>query len=338
MQDSCQLPLQRWPGPPPEKDLILSDSNHDNGHVTTALLLAAGTGSRLYPLTQSMPKCLTMVNGASILERLIICLNQHGFKRLVVVTGHLEHCIREFLGTQAGGMTVEYIPSPLYETTNNIYSLWMARERINEAFLLVESDLVFDVSLLDDMRYPDRIAVARMQPWMNGSTVTVNQFKQVKAFQSGTVGLSNEIRYKTVNIYSFSRSSWRAIAEGLDQHISAGRVHDYYETVLADMATDGSLSLQTVSFDGKPWYEIDTIADLSEAEKLFSADTYGTTIRDNITPQTLFQQTRSRQAGTITRPLSGVWSVPQPNSSTMKLIHGSAVQENGESSEKSNRN
>ena len=292
----------------------LNDSNHDNGRVTTALLLAAGTGSRLYPLTQSMPKCLTMVNGVSILEQLVVCLNQHGFKRLVVVTGHLEHCIREFLGTQAGSMTVEYIFSPLYESTNNIYSLWMARERIHEPFLLVESDLVFDGSLLDDMCYPDRIAVARMQPWMNGSTVTVNQFKQVKAFQSGTASLSNEIRYKTVNIYSFSRSSWRAIAKRLDQHISAGRVHDYYETVFADMAADGGLSLQTVSFDSKPWYEIDTIADLAAAEKLFSTDGSETTIRDNITPQTfgisrpLFQPTRSRQAKTITRPLSGVVS------------------------------
>ncbi len=318
----------------------LNDSNHDNGRVTTALLLAAGTGSRLYPLTQSMPKCLTMVNGAPILKRLVMCLNQHGFKRLIVVTGHLKHCIREFLGTQAGSMTVEYIFSPLYETTNNIYSLWMARERIHEPFLLVESDLVFDGSLLDDMRYPDRIAVARMQPWMNGSTVTVNQFKQVKAFQSGTASLSNELRYKTVNIYSFSRSPWLAIAKRLDQYISAGRVHDYYETVFADMVADGGLSLQTVSFDSKPWYEIDTLADLAEAEKLFSADPYTTTVRDNITPQTfrisrkLFQRTRSRQAETMTRSLSGVRSGPQPNSSNMKLNHGAALQENEKSPQK----
>ena len=168
-----------------DKDISLNDSNHDNERVTTALLLAAGMGSRLYPLTQIEPKCHTMVNGTSILERLVICLNQHGFKRLVVVTGHLEHCIREFLGTQTDGISVEYIFNPLYETTNNIYSLWMARERIHESFLLVESDLIFDESLLDDMCYPDRIAVARMQPWMNGSTVTVNTSRQVKRFQSG---------------------------------------------------------------------------------------------------------------------------------------------------------
>ncbi len=312
-------------------------NNNKNELVTTALLLAAGTGSRLYPLTQNMPKCLTLVNKISILERLASCLNQHGFKRLVVVTGHLEHCIREFLGTRTGNMTVEYIFSPPYETTNNIYSLWMARERIHEPFLLIESDLVFDGYLLNDMRYPDRIAVARMQPWMNGSTVTIDKFKQVNAFQSAAAGLSDETRYKTVNIYSFSKFQWLAIAKRLDQYISAGRVHDYYETVFADMVANGALSLQAVSFDGKPWYEIDTITDLAEAEKLFSADTYETTIRDNITPSTfgiskpLFQQARSRRAEMITHTLSGVRPEPLPNSFEMNPIHGSAFQEKKES-------
>jgi len=257
--------------------------NRDNVAVTTALLLAAGKGSRLYPLTHNTPKCLTMVHGASILERLVINLSEQGFKRLVVVTGYQEKYIRAFLGTRACGMTIDYIFSPRYATTNNIYSLWMARAIINEPFLLVESDLVFDVSLLDDMRCPGRVAVACMQPWMNGSTVTADQSHHVKKFQNGIAGTFDEIRYKTVNIYSFSLSSWHGIIERLDRYISAGRVNNYYETVFAEMVADGSLSLKTVSFDGKPWYEIDTVEDLAEAEKLFSADTYKTKIPSNIT-------------------------------------------------------
>jgi len=285
----------------------LNYSCYNNDPVTTALLLAAGTGSRLYPLTQNMPKCLTMVNGMPILERLVSCLNQQGFKRLVVVTGHLGNRIRDFLGMQAGGMTIDYIFSPLYETTNNIYSLWMAREIIQEPFLLVESDLVFDVSLLDNMLYPDKIAIARMQPWMNGSTVTVNQFQQVKAFGNGTARPSHETRYKTVNIYSLSLSSWHRIAVRLDRFISAGRVNDYYETVFAEMVADGSLSLQTVSFDNKPWHEIDTVVDLAKAERIFTADRYEITAPCDITLQTvgisrrISQRSRDREMdlGTI---------------------------------------
>ena len=252
----------------------MKHSSQHKEHVTTALLLAAGIGSRLYPLTQNEPKCLTIVNGMSILERLLSSLNQHGFKRLVVVTGHQENHIRDFLGNQVGDITIDYIFSPLYKTTNNIYSLWMAREVINEPFLLLESDLVFDESLLDAMLYPDRIAVAKMQPWMDGTCVTINQSQQVKAFWAGNAYSFGDIKYKTVNIYSISLTSWHCIVKKLDQHISEGKVNDYYETVFAEMIADGSLFFKIVSFDGKPWYEIDTIEDLAEAEKLFSSDNY----------------------------------------------------------------
>ena len=256
------------------KDINLMHHYSCNERVTTALLLAAGIGSRLYPLTRNEPKCLTIVNAMSILERLIHSLNQHGFKRLVVVTGYLENRIREYLGNQVGDIEIEYIFSPLYETTNNIYSLWMAREIINEPFLLLESDLVFDESLLDAMLYPDRIAVAKVQPWMNGSCVTINESRMVKTFLAYNANSFGEIKYKTVNIYSISLTSWDCIVKRLDQHISDGKVNDYYEAVFSEMIADGSLSLKIVSFDGKPWYEIDTIEDLAKAEKLFLSDHY----------------------------------------------------------------
>ena len=171
-------------------------------------------------------------------------------------------------------MTIEYVYSPLYRTTNNIYSLWMARNIINEPFVLVESDLVFDVSQLDNMIFPDRMAVASMAPWMNGTSVLINQFNIVKNFVNGNSNQLDEIRYKTVNIYSFSLSTWHAIIERLNEYIADNNVNCYYETVFGEMVEDGKLSLQTVLFDNKLWYEIDTIEDLVEAEKLFPAEIY----------------------------------------------------------------
>jgi choline kinase len=240
--------------------------------VTTAVLLAAGKGSRLYPLTQNAPKCLTIVNGMSILERLIFNLKLHGFKRLIVVTGYLENHIREFLDDQAKGLKIDYVFSPPYETTNNIYSLWMARKAIKESFLLLESDLVFDETLLEDMLHPNKIAIARKRPWMNGTCVTINKYRQVKEFLGGDADSSGEIKYKTVNIYSISLNSWRRIVKTLDKRISEGKVNGYYETVFAEMVADGSLSFESVSFDDKPWYEIDTMEDLENAEKQFITD------------------------------------------------------------------
>jgi len=248
---------------------MVKTNTHINQNVTTALLLAAGTGSRLYPLTKSEPKCMTTVNGKSILERIISSLNHHGFKRLVIVTGHLEDCIRNCLGDHSYDMKIEYIFSPSYKTTNNIYSLWMARKAVKEPFLLLESDLIYDESLLDDMLLPDRIAVAKMQPWMNGTCVTIHHSGGVKAFIAGDIESYGEDKYKTVNIYSFSLNSWRGIVKRLNKQISDGKVNDYYETVFAFMVAADSLSLKEVSFDNKPWYEIDTLGDLDEAEKLF---------------------------------------------------------------------
>jgi len=239
------------------------------GPITTALLLAAGTGSRLCPLTKTSPKCLTEVGGLPILERLVNNLAEHGIERLVVVIGHLGDCIRDFLNDKAGDMRVDYITSPKYLTTNNIYSLWLAREQIREPFLLVESDLVFEASMLEDMLHPDKIAISRIRPWMKGSTVMVGPGRRVSTFHVGSGGENDAARYKTVNIYSLSTQTWRKVVARLNSYISDGRVGEYYEAVFAEMVADGTLSFEAVYFDPDRWYEVDTVNDLVEAKLLF---------------------------------------------------------------------
>jgi NDP-sugar pyrophosphorylase family protein len=238
-----------------------------NEQVSTALLLAAGTGSRLAPLTDYMPKCLVPVNEISILQRLIDSLQEHNFKRLVIVLGHQADRIREFLGSRAGGMDIEYIMSPLYKTTNNIYSLWLSRNVIDEPFLLLESDLIFDSAMLNDMLHPDRIAVAKIKPWMDGTTVTINDRQKIGAFYDGDHQCVDE-HFKTVNIYSLSRKTWYLVQEKLERQINAQKLNGYYETVFAELVKEGSLALTPVFFDSRRWYEIDNIVDLRAAEKM----------------------------------------------------------------------
>ena len=149
--------------------------------VRTALLLAAGLGSRLEPLTDTMPKCLVEVTGVPILERLVRALDAHGIERLVIFTGYRAEMIRDYLGESFAGIAVEYIESPLFATTNTLYSLWLARQAIDEPVLLVESDVVFDKPLLAPLLVPDRIAVSAQLPWMSGPTVTVDAAGRVNA-------------------------------------------------------------------------------------------------------------------------------------------------------------
>ena len=249
--------------------------HHDekrNDQVTTALLLAAGSGCRLRPVTDDQPKCLTEIDGIPILERLIDCLSQQGFERLVVVVGYLEHRIREFLGERRNGLSIKYVVNPQYLTTNNIYSLWLAREAVQESFLLIESDLLFESALLRDLQQPNKIAVSALQPWMDGSTVAIDDLLHVREFQLGDENDSNGLRYKTVNICSLSHQSWRQVVGRLQRYVAAGRVNEFYERVFAEMVADGSLDFEAVFFDPASWHEIDTLADLRKAERFYNPD------------------------------------------------------------------
>lgn len=206
-----------------------------------------------------------------MLGRLIDNLRLQGIKRLVVVTGYLDHCVREFLQNNAADLQVDYVFNPVYKTTNNIYSLWLARKIIDEPFILIESDLVFEASLLEAMLTPDKIAISNILPWMNGTVVEINNEKAVTAFHVGH-NVNDAHRYKTVNIYSLSLQSWHRAVERLDRFIADGRVCEYYETAFADMVADSTLAFDAVFFDENKWYEIDTMLDLQQAELMFPGD------------------------------------------------------------------
>ena len=240
-----------------------------DGLITTALLLAAGAGTRLQPLTDGYPKCLTEVRGVPILGRLVSCLLAQGFTRLVVVVGYRDEQIRDYLESHAYGLTVQFVDCRKYATTNNIYSLWRAREYIREPFVLIESDLVFDSDLLGLMRVRDRIAIARPQSSLLGTTVSIDEFGRVTAFRVGADPCEPGLGHKTVNVYSLSKATWQEVGRRLDRRIAAGNVHDYYEVVFAEMVADGSLTLQSVRFDEGRWCEIDTLEDLRAAERIF---------------------------------------------------------------------
>jgi choline kinase len=247
-------------------------TNHPQ--IRTALLLAAGLGSRLAPLTDKVPKCLVAMSGVPILERLVRSLDNHGFERLVIVTGYKAGAIRDYLGQRFGGIAVEYLASPLFETTNNIYSLWLARQLIDEPFLLVESDVVFDEQLLEPLLQPGSIAVSRQLPWMGGTTVTLDAGGNVDAFYPPPPGVYGEHcrdanHFMAVNICSLARETWGAVCERLDRYVAAGRTGFFYESVFEELAAEGAMSPKAVIFPAERWYEIDTPADLAAAELMF---------------------------------------------------------------------
>ena len=110
-----------------------------------AVILAAGTASRLRPLTEHTPKCLLKIGERSLLQRSIDAIIAAGVRNFVIVTGYLHEQIEQFISEQYGdSISVEFIHNDVYDSTNNIYSLWLACPAVDgQQFLLLDSDLVY---------------------------------------------------------------------------------------------------------------------------------------------------------------------------------------------------
>ena len=114
-----------------------------------AVILAAGTASRLRPLTDNCPKCLLKIGDRCFLQRSFDGLIQNGIKEFVVVTGYLHEQIEEFLGTHYKDLSITYIYNERYASTNNIYSLWLARPEVEgQEMLLLDSDILYDPQIV----------------------------------------------------------------------------------------------------------------------------------------------------------------------------------------------
>jgi len=239
--------------------------------VRTAVLLAAGSGDRLGQLTWDRPKCLVAVDGTPILQRLVQTLDEYGIERLVVVAGYKAQMISDYLGESFGDIAVEYVVSRRFSTTNTMYSLWLTRDRVDEATLLIESDVVFDGELLEPLLRPDRIAVSRQLPWMSGTTVVIDADGIVDALYSPPPGVyfqhcTDPDHLMTVNICSLGRDTWRVVRERLDRHIAAGHTGFFHDVVFAELIEERIMALQAVLFPENSWYEVDTPADRNAAE------------------------------------------------------------------------
>jgi len=244
--------------------------------VRRAVILAAGKGTRLQPLTEDMPKCLVEVGGQALLERALHALATNGVSEAVVVIGYGGNVIQERLGESFAGLDIRYVDAPDFATTNNIRSLWDARDYLDEDVLLLEADVVFDPAVLGALLAEpgSGAAVAPFRSPLSGTVVHRDDRGCVTSF---TLGADQGPRFdaasalKTVNIYLLRAALLREqVVPRLDRAIEAGEVGRYYETVLQDCVADGSVrDLAAVDVSASRWYEIDDHRDLDAAEFLF---------------------------------------------------------------------
>ena len=241
-----------------------------------AIILAAGMGKRLKALTAGNTKCMIKVNGVTLIERALAQLDELGLSRIVIVDGYQSESLREFVSSLPVSTPIEWRLNPFYDKTNNIYSLSLATDALEEDdTLLLESDIIFEDGLLrelvDDPR-PTLALVDKYESWMDGTVVKVDEHDDIVAFVPGKKFKYSDIPeyYKTVNIYKFSREFSRThYVPFLEAYVKALGNNEYYEQVLRVIMHLDDSELKAKRLSGQLWYEIDDLQDLDIAESMF---------------------------------------------------------------------
>ena len=250
-----------------------------------AIILAAGMGRRLGDYTKDNTKCMVPVNGVRLIDRLLGQLAKQQLSRVIIVVGYKGKELREYIETtylspltsHPSPLKIEFAENPVYDKTNNIYSLALVKDKLQEDdTLLIESDLIFSdrmIPMIVDNPSPNLALVAKYETWMDGTMVRLDDEQNIVNFISKDAFDYNDVDsyYKTVNIYKLSRQfSQQKYVPFLDAYTKAVGNNEYYENVLRIISLLNNHDMKALPIGGEKWYEIDDKQDLDIAEALFA--------------------------------------------------------------------
>ncbi|MCG8558563.1 MAG: phosphocholine cytidylyltransferase family protein [Hyphomicrobiales bacterium] len=251
---------------------------HPSRPVRHAVILAAGLGSRLRPLTRARPKPLVEVHGVPILHNTLACLARAGVRRATIVVGYRKELIVQSCGRSFAGVRITYCESSVFDRTGSAYSLWLARDALCEDSLLIEGDVMFESRVVDRLLHAapgDVAAVAPFTPPMTGSAVRLTPAAQVASVHlSQTADNPREARlFKLVNLTRFSGRTLRErIVPALGELVTLRSRTAYVEQLLEQLIDRGELELATTQCGDLKWFEIDSPDDLRIAERIFASE------------------------------------------------------------------
>lgn len=236
-----------------------------------AVILAAGIASRLRPLTDNTPKCLLKLGGKSILERTIDNLINNSVEELIIVTGYLEEKIKSFISQSYPSLKVTFIYNDVYDSTNNIYSLWLIKDHVkNTNILLLDSDIIFDrriVQLLLNSGPGNFLAVR------SGNDIDDEEMKVITKRDKVVTKISKIIdpalaTGESIGIEKFEAGFLDILFEKLFHRVvTEGRENDFYEAAFQDAIDDGQ-KIYAVDVGNYRCIEVDTAEDMENAEKM----------------------------------------------------------------------
>lgn len=233
-----------------------------------AVILVAGLGSRLAPLTDDRPKALVDLGGESILQRAVRLLRHHGVARVVLATGYRQDAIER---TAAGlGVELDIVPNPDYATTQNSVSLALCADAVRgQAFFKLDGDVVFDPQVLERLDAADSpLAVA-----VDGRRELDEEAMKVLATGDRITAFGKALPVKgsageSIGIERFTAGAGVVLFDRLGQAVAAGRTDAYYEDFYGELIEEGRLNAQAIEVGDLPWTEVDDPHDLARARSL----------------------------------------------------------------------
>jgi choline kinase len=232
------------------------------------VILAAGAGSRLKPLTDHVPKCLLKVGVKCILEMTIENLLATNNSEIIIVTGYLENKIRDFIRERFPQLQITYIYNELYASTNNIYSLWLAKDEVlGDDMMMLDSDIVFDeriISKLQHSGYKNCLALKRHE--VHDEEIKVKTDAHGCVIEIGKEVNVSQAAGESIGIEIFGIEALTELYFILDRKVvTEKKVNQFYEAAFQELSDNNLFIVDTTEYF---CMEIDTEEDLKIAEGL----------------------------------------------------------------------
>ena len=242
-----------------------------------SIILAAGLGSRLGELTKECTKCMVKINGITLIERMLRQLDRYGMDRIIIVTGYKGDILKDYVQNLRINTPVVFVDNSDYRHTNNIYSLWLTREFLEEMdSLVLESDMIFEDRVIEKMLAVDNgcgTFVAKPRPWMDGSIVKLDKDNNIVYFvdDEEVKRIDPSYYHKIVSIYKLKK---RYVSEKymtyLNEYVKKNKDNNLYESLLKVIDLDVEKKIPAEILDEEQWYEINDIQDMDIAESMFA--------------------------------------------------------------------
>jgi choline kinase len=241
--------------------------------INNAIILAAGLGLRLKPITDHAPKCLTEVNGIPIITNTLRFLERTGIRTCTLVSGYLSDTVKKIVGDTFGSLDVEYVINERYERTNDMYSLWLARDRLKKGTVLLEGDIFIAEEtmrrVLEKAGNRSFYVVGKYNGKKDEILIRTDRDLRIRSVQilRGRRGEIDDMHFMSTGILVIQKVYGDLLSGWLDEFVQKNRVEVLFDRVIGAHVNDFPLYVERIEHN--EWVEIDTVDDLNRAEKLF---------------------------------------------------------------------